>query len=204
LLCTVTFFLPIYYIPGLRPEPSRAGYQFLMVLITEFFSVSLGQGIAALTATPFIAALTNPFIIVVFALFCGVAVPYPQIPGFWRAWLYQLDPFTRLIGGMVVTEMHDRPVQCTSVEYNTFTSTPGQTCGEYMANFFAAGGPGYLLSNDTNDCSYCAFSVGDEFYRPLGYTFENRWRDLGIFACFIASNLTILFLGVSTLLNHAM
>lgn len=203
LLCAVTFFLPIYYIPGLNPQSSRAGYQFFMVLITEFFSVTLGQGIAALTPTPFIAALTNPFIIVVFALFCGVAVPYPQIPGFWRAWLYQLDPFTRLIGGMVVTEMHERPVQCTSAEYNTFTSPPGQTCGEYMTSYFAGGGPGYLLSNNTNDCSYCAFSVGDEFYRPIGYTFESRWRDLGIYACFIASNLIILFLGVSTILTHA-
>jgi ABC-type multidrug transport system ATPase subunit/ABC-type multidrug transport system permease subunit len=197
LLCTVTFFLPIYYIPGLNPSSSRAGYQFFMVLITEFFSVTLGQGVAALTPTPFIAALTNPFIIVVFALFCGVAVPYPQIPGFWRKWLYELDPFTRLIGGMVVTEMHERQVQCTNVEFNTFTSPPGQTCGEYMANFFAAGGPGYLLSNNTSDCSYCAFRVGDEFYDPLGYSFEYRWRDLGIFSAFIASNLVILFLGVS-------
>merc|ERR1712059_197586 len=35
LLCAVTFFLPIYYIPGLNPASSRAGYQFFMVLITE-------------------------------------------------------------------------------------------------------------------------------------------------------------------------
>jgi ATP-binding cassette subfamily G (WHITE) protein 2 (SNQ2) len=68
ILCAVAFFLPIYYIPGLNSESSRAGYQFLMVLITEIFSVTLGQAIAALTPTPFIAAYVNPFIIVVFAL----------------------------------------------------------------------------------------------------------------------------------------
>jgi ATP-binding cassette subfamily G (WHITE) protein 2 (SNQ2) len=67
-LCAVAFFLPIYYIPGLNSESSRAGYQFLMVLITEIFSVTLGQAIAALTPTPFIAAYVNPFVIVVFAL----------------------------------------------------------------------------------------------------------------------------------------
>jgi ABC-type multidrug transport system ATPase subunit/ABC-type multidrug transport system permease subunit len=196
IICAVGFFLPIYYIPGLNPASSRAGYQFFMVLITEFFSVTLGQMIAALTPTPFIAALTNPFIIIIFALFCGVTVPQPQIPGFWRAWLYQLDPFTRLIGGMVVTELHGQTVRCSSVEYNTFTAPDGQTCGEYMSNFFAAGGPGYILNNSTSNCQYCAYSVGDQFYTPLGYSFDVRWRELGILAAFIGSNLIILFLGV--------
>jgi len=68
-----------------------------MVLITELFSVTLGQMVAAITPSPFISALLNPFIIITFALFCGVTIPKPQIPKFWRAWLYQLDPFTRLV-----------------------------------------------------------------------------------------------------------
>lgn len=197
ILCAVGFFLLIYYIPGLQPAPSRAGYQFFIILITEFFAVTLGQTIAALTPSPFISSLTNPFIIITFALFCGVTIPKPQIPGFWRAWLYQLDPFTRLIGGMVVTELHGRPVECMEMEFNTFTAPPGQTCGSYMAPFFAAGGAGYLANNDTQNCQYCAYKVGDQFYEPLGYEFGNRWRDLGILVAFIGSNLIILFIAVS-------
>jgi len=199
-LCAVAFFLPIYYIPGFQSSSSRAGYQFFIVLITEFFSVTLGQMLAALTPDPFFSSLLNPFIIVVFALFCGVTIPKPQIPGFWRAWLYQLDPFTRLIGGMVVTELHERKVECTPAEFNVFTAPPGQDCGTYMSAFFANGGPGYLLNNATSNCQYCAFSVGDQFYEPLGYDFAYRWRDLGIFAAFIGSNLIILFIAVSELL----
>ncbi len=83
--------------PGFQTAPSRAGYQFFMVLITELFSVTLGQTVAAVTPSPFISALLNPFIIITFALFCGVTIPKAQIPKFWRAWLYQLDPFTRLV-----------------------------------------------------------------------------------------------------------
>ena len=192
-LCAVAFFLPLYYIPGLSSESSRAGYQFLQVLVTEIFSVSLAQGIAALTPTPFIAAYVNPFIIIIFALFCGVTIPKPQIPKFWRVWLYELNPFTRLIGGMVVTELHNLPVRCTSAEYNQFHAPQGQTCGEYMSDFFANGAPGYLLDEAANLCNYCAYKVGDEFYNPLGYSFSNRWRDLGIFIAFIFSNLAILF-----------
>ena len=101
ILCAVGFFLPLYYLPGFQSDPSRAGYQFLMILITELFSVTLGQMISACTPSSFIAVLLNPFLIVTFSLFCGVTIPQPQIPKFWRAWLYELDPFTRLIGGMV-------------------------------------------------------------------------------------------------------
>jgi ATP-binding cassette, subfamily G (WHITE), member 2, SNQ2 len=165
------------------------------VLVTELFSVTLAQMISALTPSTFIAVLLNPFVIIVFALFCGVAIPKPQIPGFWRSWLYQLDPFTRLISGLVSTELHGLPVVCKAKELNTFTAPPGQTCGEYMANFFASGGPGYIVDNNTSNCSYCAYSVGDQFYEPLGISFDHRWRDLGILIAFIGSNLIVLFLG---------
>ncbi|KAK5134770.1 hypothetical protein LTR08_006145 [Meristemomyces frigidus] len=195
LLCAVAFFLPIYYIPGFNPSASRAGYNFLVVLITELFSVTLAQTISALTPSTFIAVLLNPFVIIVFALFCGVTIPKPQIPGFWRAWLYQLDPFTRLIAGLVSTELHGLKVVCKPDELNRFTSPPGQTCGEYMAAFFAAGGPGYIVDNSTMSCGYCAYSVGDQFYEPIGISFDHRWRDFGILTAFIGSNLVLLFLG---------
>ncbi|CAL3968740.1 unnamed protein product [Diplocarpon coronariae] len=201
IICAVGFFLPIYYMPGFQSSSSRAGYQFFMILITELFSVTLGQMVAAITPSPFISALLNPFIIITFALFCGVTIPKPQIPKFWRAWLYQLDPFTRLIGGMVVTELHDRTVICTDSELNRFPSPSGQNCGEYMSDFFAAGGPGYIVSNVTSACEYCAYKVGDQFYSGLGFRFDNRWRDLGILIAFVGSNLVLLFLGVSVLLS---
>ncbi len=195
LLCAVGFFLPIYYLPGLNPASSRAGLNFFYVLVTELFSVTLGQAISALTPSTFIAMLLNPFVIIIFALFCGVAVPKPQIPGFWRDWLYELVPFTRLISGLVANELHGLPVQCTEKELNLFTSPPGQTCGEYMASFFANGGAGYLVNNATSDCGYCAFKVGNQFYEQFGISWNTRWRDLGILCAYIGSNLILLFVG---------
>ena len=65
-----------------------------------------------------------------------------------------------------------------------------------MRSFFDAGGAGYLTnaSMNTEQCEYCAYKVGDQFFKPLGFDFVHRWRDLGIFAAFIASNLAVLFL----------
>ena len=64
-----------------------------------------------------------------------------------------------------------------------------------MADFFNAGGPGYIVDNATSLCQYCAYKVGDEFSTPLGIEFSNRWRDMGIYAAFVCSNLFLLFLG---------
>lgn len=201
ILCAVGFFVCLYFPPGFNSSPHRAGYQFLMILICELFSVTLGQMIAALTPNAFLASLLNPFIIITFALFCGVTIPKPNIPKFWRVWLYELDPFTRLIGGMVVTELHDMPVKCAEREYNTFPIPSGDTCESYAGKFMSMA-PGYIRNlTATDSCEYCAYSVGDEFFTPLALSYDNRWRDLGIFLAFVGSNLIILFLGVSFLLD---
>ncbi|KAK1767800.1 ABC-2 type transporter-domain-containing protein [Phialemonium atrogriseum] len=197
ILCAVCFFLPIYYMPGFQTESSRAGYQFFMVLITELFSVTLGQCLSALTPSAFISSQFDPFIMITFALFCGVTIPSTQMPKFWRSWLFQLDPFTRLIGGMVVTALHELPVICAADELNRFDAPAGVSCGEYMKPFFEHGGAGYLVSNATSACEYCAYKVGDQFYEALGFSFDHRWRDLGIFLAFLGSNLIILFTAVS-------
>ncbi|KAJ9659731.1 ATP-binding cassette transporter snq2 [Neophaeococcomyces mojaviensis] len=196
IICTISFFLPLYYMPGFQNSSDKAGYQFFMVLILEIFSATLGQTIAALTPSSFISSLVNPFVIVIFALFCGVTIPKPQIPGFWRAWLYELNPITRFVSGAVTTELTGRRVVCTPSEFNPFPAPAGMTCGDYMRAFFAAGGAGYLQDpNSTATCNYCAYQDGEQFYRPFQLSYSDRWRDLGILAAFIGSNLILLFLG---------
>ena len=202
ILCAVVFFVPLYYMPGLQAESSRAGYQFLMVLICELFSVTMGQCLAALTPSLFISSQFDPFIMITFALFCGVTIPAPQMPKFWRVWLYELDPFTRLITGMTVTALHKLPVKCEPEELNAFRAPENMTCGEYMKPFFERGGAGYLVDSATQDCQYCAYKVGDQFYEALGWSFDDRWRDMGIFLAFLASNLVILVLAVSLILTN--
>lgn len=196
LLCAVSFFLPIYYIPGLNSAPSRAGYQFLMTVVNELFSVALGQLVASLTPSPKISSLLNPPIMITFALFAGVTIPKPQLPKFWRSWLFELDPFSRIIGGALVTELHGRDVKCTPAELNAFTAPSNVSCGEYMQPFFDRGGAGYIVDNITQTCQYCAYKVGDQFYQPLGYGFEHRWRDLGILSAYIGSSMIIMFIAV--------
>ena len=143
--------------PGATPE-------FKQQLQTAFDTIQVGQ-----TFT-FRRTFTEGDV----ALFCGVTIPSVQMPAFWRSWLFQLDPFTRLIGGMVVTALHGLPVVCRPNELQSFTAPPGQNCGDYMEPFFARGGNGYIVSNESSSCQYCAYTSGDQFFLPLGFSFDSE------------------------------
>jgi ATP-binding cassette, subfamily G (WHITE), member 2, SNQ2 len=82
-----------------------SGFQFLMVVFLMLFGVSLGQLIAAISPSVQVAVLFNPVISLMFNTFCGVTIPYPALIRFWRVWLYELSPYTRLIAAMVSTEL---------------------------------------------------------------------------------------------------
>ncbi|CAE6385299.1 unnamed protein product [Rhizoctonia solani] len=191
IICAVTYFLLFYYPAGFNTASNRAGYHFFMILATELFSVTLGQMLAALTPSVYIASLLNPFILVVFSLFCGVSIPKASMPAFWRAWLYQLDPFTRLISGLVTTELHGLSIICNANEFSVFQPPSGETCLQWAGDFVNAT-VGYLDNpNATSDCRYCPYSLGDDFYVGLDIKFDDRWRELGIMLAFIGFNIIV-------------
>ncbi|KAF9512472.1 hypothetical protein BS47DRAFT_1363141 [Hydnum rufescens UP504] len=163
-LCGLVYYLLYYFPTKFNFSSSRAG----------------GQTVAAITPTIPVAALLNPFLLVLFGLFCGVTITQPN-----------LDPFTRLISGLIVTEMHDLKITCAPSEFYLFNPPSGQTCGEYASAFVTKAG-GYINNlNATAQCQYCQFASGDEYYKPINISFGNRWRDLGIFVAFIGFNIFV-------------
>lgn len=75
-----------------------------MILFVEIYAVTLGQAVAALSPSIMIAATllvlgsfvgwadsdSNPFLLVLLSVFCGVTAPPATLPYFWRSWMYQL------------------------------------------------------------------------------------------------------------------
>lgn len=195
ILCAVAWFLPWYYLPHFQRDSDRAGYSLLMVFVLELFAVTLGQAVAAVSPSVFVAAKSTPPMVVVFSLLCGVTIPKPQIPKFWRSWLYELNPLTRLVSGLLANEMHGLKITCAPKEYNVFQPPTSQSCAQWANPFIQTSG-GYLLNpNDTSDCRYCQYNVGDEYLKTVEVEFGNRYRDLGIFAAFICSNMVIIVIG---------
>ena len=135
----------------------------------------------------------------------GVVIPYPDIQGWLKAWLYELNPWVRITNSMFATELQyvsssssflakgdlttnfysGLKVTCNPEEFTVFNPPLNGTCATWADDFIQHFG-GYLDNpTDTALCRYCPVAVGDEYYTPLNMNYENRWRDVWlIFASF--------------------
>jgi ABC-type multidrug transport system permease subunit len=148
--------------------------------VYEFLYTSMGQAIAAYAPNEYFAAISNPLLLGCGLIsFCGVVVPYAAMQPFWRYWLYYLDPFNYLVGGLLGTIVWDVRVQCAPEELSTFDPPAGQTCGAYMAGFLASNG-GYVENGDaTAGCRYCPYATGADYARTFNLNEEYyAWRDV--------------------------
>ncbi|KAI8367388.1 ABC-2 type transporter-domain-containing protein [Choanephora cucurbitarum] len=202
LICfSVLFLFCFYWTAGLENASDRIGFFFIHFTVFLFYSVSLGFTIAAFSSTPPMAAVINPFFTSILILFAGIMQPPSAMPRFWSAWMYWVDPYHYLIEGLVVNVMDGVKVVCGENDYIPINVPPGQTCGQYMSDYFATGGVGYIGNPDATDvCHYCQYTTGSDFYEQrIGWSFSNRWRDFGIlclytvFNCFAFSVFVFLF-----------
>ena len=180
------------------------------MILYELLYTSIGQAIAAYAPNEYFAAITNPIIIGAgLVSFCGVVVPYDSLTPFWvclpppglfsqsppkkkanypekRYWMYYLDPFTYLVGGLLGEVLWDVKVQCEPSELIRFAAPVGQTCGSYMADFITAQ-TGYLVDSSATTCEFCQYSTGADYAK----TFNLRekyyaWRDVSLLSPFEA------------------
>ncbi|GAA6001205.1 uncharacterized protein JCM10292_006956 [Rhodotorula paludigena] len=201
-ICAVLFYLVFYFPIGLNYSSDRAGYHFAFVLLLEIYSVTLGQMFAALSPTEYIAEQMVPFALVIFCLFCGVTVPPNDMIGFWRTWMLPLNPFTWVVEGTLVNELHQLEVVCNDRELRVFNPPSGQTCQEWAGAFVDAS-TGYLTNpSATSACEYCEYANGDEFAATYNWYWEHRGRDIGIFLCYVVFN-ALVTVAASRFLRYA-
>ncbi|OKL61090.1 hypothetical protein UA08_03286 [Talaromyces atroroseus] len=194
-ICATLYFLCWYYTAGFPNASSIAGEVYLQMIFYEFLYTSIGQAIAAYAPNEYFAAIMNPVIIGAGMIsFCGVVVPYADMQDFWRYWLYYLDPFTYLVGGLLGEVLWDVKVECTPSELVQFAVPAGQTCGEYMADFLSSA-TGYVVdANSTTSCSYCQYATGADYAKTFNLKEKYySWRDVGITALFCFSSYATVF-----------
>ncbi|KAJ1922714.1 ATP-binding cassette transporter snq2 [Tieghemiomyces parasiticus] len=197
IFASTCFFAIFYWAVGLSGNGNRIGYFYLMYNMLSIFAMLLGQAIAAWTPTDVVASMVNPIPASFMALFCGVTIPYSQMPTFWKRWMYWIDPYHYIIEGLLVNDLYRQRVVCKSEEYFTLQPPSGQSCGKYMKDYLDKY-PGYLENSDADsDCRYCPFRYGENYYETnLDWSFSHRWRNFLIIIGFCAFNTLILLLGL--------
>ena len=198
-LTSVIYWTLWYWPVGLPSDASTAGYVFFMVMLFFLFQASWGQWICAFAPSFTVISNVLPFFFVMFGLFNGVIQPYSSMNVFYRYWIYYLLPSTYWIGGVISAVLRDLPVQCAPSEAAYFNPLPGQTCAQYAGRFVTQAGRGYLTNpNATTECGYCPYRDGVEYMATLNVSPNDKWRDLGIFAGFVASNYLLVYFFIYT------
>ncbi|KAL4875271.1 ABC-2 type transporter-domain-containing protein [Aspergillus karnatakaensis] len=195
IVCATLYFACWYFVAGFPVEASVSGHVYLQMIFYEFLYTSIGQAIAAYAPNEYFAAIMNPIVIGAGMIsFCGVVVPYDALQPFWRYWLYYLDPFTYLVGGLLTPVLWNVKVECSPSEYLQFIAPSGQTCGEYMADFLSVNA-GYLRdANSTGTCDFCQYESGKDYARTFNLREEYfGWRDTGITALFCITSYLLVF-----------
>ncbi|CAI7602342.1 unnamed protein product [Penicillium bialowiezense] len=196
IVCATLYFACWYFTTGLPVEASVSGHVYLQMIFYEMLYTSIGQAIAAYAPNEYFAAVMNPVLIGAgLVSFCGVVVPYSSMQPFWRYWIYYLDPFNYLVGGLFGEVVWDVKVKCEASEFVKFTAPSGQTCGQYMSDFLVSQA-GYLLDeNSTGTCSFCKYSQGADYAKTFNLKEKYySWRDTGITALFCISTYGLVIL----------
>ncbi|KAI1457448.1 ABC-2 type transporter-domain-containing protein [Annulohypoxylon moriforme] len=190
----IIVFASVYYpITGIQSS-DRQGL--VLLFIVQFFlysSTFAHMTVAALPNAETAGALVT-LLVLMSLIFCGVFQTPTALPGFW-IFMYRLSPFTYWIGGIVGTQLHDRPVDCSVTETSIFNPPLGQSCQTYMADYLSPNGSaalGYLQNPDAmSDCRYCSLRNADQFLAPSGISWDDRWRNFGLVWVYIFFNVFV-------------
>ncbi|EAQ84120.1 hypothetical protein CHGG_10524 [Chaetomium globosum CBS 148.51] len=170
ILCATLYFCCWYFTSGFPVDARVSGHIYLQMIC---------QAIAAYAPNEYFAAISNPLLLGCgLVSFCGVVVPYTAMPAFWKYWLYYLDPFRYLVGGLLGTLLWEVQVKCKPDEFTSFNPPTGQTCGVYMADFLASNAGYVENANSTTSCQYCPYATGGEYAQVFNLNEKYyAWRD---------------------------
>jgi ATP-binding cassette subfamily G (WHITE) protein 2 (SNQ2) len=189
---TLIYFVS-YWTVGYPNDTTIAGYSYLLWMVISYFGTTWNQLISATFSNMQTAGLANSLFWNILMIFSGTLVPHHSLNTFYRYWLYWLDPIRWFFGGHVEDTLHNVPVVCSDTDLTYFDPPPGLSCESYAANFLETA-TGYLTNpNATSNCGYCVYTTGDDYAATMDYSYNHRWRDLGLCIVFCFTNTCLIF-----------
>ncbi|KAI9688918.1 MAG: hypothetical protein M1822_001275 [Bathelium mastoideum] len=195
LVCCVLYFAIWYWLSGL-PTGEAAGYVFLSLLTFEVFEVLFGLFMIGMSPDLGTAGNVLVFLVCSVNWFNGIIVPYEQIQVFWRYWLYWMNPFTYLLGGLVTAVIQRQPVACKEDDLYVLSPPANDTCGSYLSSWASSAQVQVLNPSATENCQLCEYTTGNQYlagFRLGGGENGGIWGDWGIFVLFTVSSFFLVY-----------
>ncbi|CAI4051719.1 hypothetical protein SKDZ_15G2970 [Saccharomyces kudriavzevii ZP591] len=191
---TIAYF--IYYYPiGFYSNASAAGQLHERGALFWLFSCafyvyvgSMGLLVISFNEVAESAANLASLLFTMSLSFCGVMTTPSAMPRFW-IFMYRVSPLTYFIQALLAIGVANVDVKCADYELLKFTPPSGMTCGQYMEPYLQLAKTGYLTNESATDtCSFCQISTTNDYLANVNSYYSERWRNFGIFICYIAFN----------------
>ncbi|KAJ9490393.1 hypothetical protein VN97_g2891 [Penicillium thymicola] len=180
----VVFNIILYFLAGLKREPSNFFLYFLITFIITFVMSAVFRTLAAITKTISQAMGLAGVMILILVVYTGFVLPVPSMHP-WFEWLHYLNPIYYAFEVLIANEFHGREFPCSS-----YVPSYADLSGDAFSCTAAGSVAG---SRTVNGDRYIALNYS--------YSYSHVWRNFGILMAFLVGFMLIYF--VASELNSA-
>ncbi|KAH2334635.1 hypothetical protein KXW28_007780 [Aspergillus fumigatus] len=183
-LMAIAFNIILYFLSGLRREPSQFFIYFLITFIIMFVMSAVFRTMAAITRTVSQAMTLAGVLILMLVIYTGFVVPVNYMHP-WFKWIHYLNPIFYAFEILIANEFHGREFTCSQF-IPAYPNLPGDS--------FVCSSRGAVAGRRTVS--------GDAYIEAsYSYSYSHVWRNFGILIAFLIGFMVIYF--VATELNSA-
>ncbi|TKA56336.1 hypothetical protein B0A49_12974, partial [Cryomyces minteri] len=183
-LLAVAFNIVLYFLAGLRREPSQFFLYFLIVFVSMFVMSAIFRTMAAVTKTVSQAMALSGVLVLAIVVYTGFVVPLDYMKP-WFKWIHYLNPIYYAFEILIANEFHGRDFICSGF-VPAYTPLTGDS---FVCSVTGAMAGARTVSGD----DYIAAS--------FSYYYSNVWRNFGTLQAFLFGFMVIYF--VATEMNSS-
>jgi ATP-binding cassette subfamily G (WHITE) protein 2 (PDR) len=111
LVIAICFNLILYFLAGLRAEPSQFFIFFLFTVMIRFIMSAIFRTVAAATKKNSQALAISGVLVLAIVIYTGYTIPRPYMHP-WFKWLTYINPLAYAFEALMVNEFHGREFPC--------------------------------------------------------------------------------------------
>ncbi|GAM42345.1 xenobiotic-transporting ATPase [Talaromyces pinophilus] len=166
-IAIAAFNVIIYFLAGLRYEPSQFFIFFFFTLFSTLTMSAMFRTLAAATKSLAQAMALAGILVLAIVIYTGFVIPDPQMHP-WFSWIRWINPVFYAFEALIANEFHSREFIC-SAFVPAYNNLVGDT--------FVCAATGSVTGRRTVS--------GDEYIRyQYNYSYSHEWRNCGILIAF--------------------
>ena len=176
---TVVFNLILYFLAGLRREPSQFFIYFLITFVVGQIMSAVFRTLAAVTKTISQAMTLAGVMVLALVIYTGYVLPQPYMKP-WFNWIHYLNPIYYAFEILIANEFHGREF----------------TCSQFVPAYPNLQGDQFVCSQ-TGAVAGRRTVNGDNYIQTAyEYSYSHVWRNFGIMIAFLIGFMAMYFIAV--------